>query len=92
MTDALPPFTIDVTPESVCRWLIGRDGRLPDSAPEPGQDVPMSYLFFLRGQPAAVGCVAGVPARCFSPGQPRDHADATFQLWLQMVARPTRCA
>ena len=53
MIDTLPPFSIDVTPESVCRWLIGRDGRLPGSAPEPGQDVPMSYLFFLRGQPAA---------------------------------------
>jgi hydroxyacyl-ACP dehydratase HTD2-like protein with hotdog domain len=53
MTAALPPFSIDVTPESYCRWLVGRDDALPDEIPAPGTDVPLSYLFFLRCQPAA---------------------------------------
>ena len=53
MTDRLPPFAIDVTAESVCRWLVGRDGDLPDTLPAAGDPVPMSYLFFLRSQPAS---------------------------------------
>lgn len=53
MTDALPPFSIDVTPESFSRWLVGRDDALPKTIPEAGSDVPLSYLFFLRSQPAA---------------------------------------
>lgn len=53
MTDSLPPFSIDVTAESYTRWLVGRDDALPQTVPEPGDDVPLSYLFFLRSQPAA---------------------------------------
>lgn len=53
MTAALPPFSIDITPESYCRWLVGRDDALPEKLPETGADVPLSYLFFLRSQPAA---------------------------------------
>lgn len=53
MTTSLPPFEIDVTPESYCRWLVGRDDALPETVPEPGAEVPLSYLFFLRCQPAA---------------------------------------
>ena len=52
MSDRLPPFSIDITPDSVCRWLVGRDGDLPDEMPVHGAPVPMSYLFFLRSQPA----------------------------------------
>lgn len=52
MSDRLPPFSIDITPDSVCRWLVGRDGDLPARMPSPGDPVPMSYLFFLRSQPA----------------------------------------
>ncbi len=50
---ALPRWTIEVTPESVCRWYVGRDGRLPDHIPVHGDEVPLTYLFFLRSQPAA---------------------------------------
>lgn len=53
MTDRLPVFSIDITPESVSRWMFGRDGALPASPPVDGDDVPLSYLFFLRSQPAA---------------------------------------
>ena len=52
MTDRLPPFSIDVSAESVCRWQVGRDGDMPDAMPAAGDSVPMSYLFFLRSQPA----------------------------------------
>lgn len=52
MTPSLPPYTIDITPESMCRWLVGRDDRLPATLPAPGSPVPLSYLFFLRCQPA----------------------------------------
>lgn len=52
MTDRLPAFDIDITPESVNRWTMGRDGAFPPSAPRPGDAVPLSYLFFLRSQPA----------------------------------------
>lgn len=53
MTDRLPEFEIDVTPESVNRWMMGRDGAFPPTTPQPGDPVPLSYLFFLRSQPAA---------------------------------------
>lgn len=53
MTDNLPTFDIDLTAESVSRWLMGRDGAFPATLPESGGDVPLSYLFFLRSQPAA---------------------------------------
>ncbi len=52
MNDRLPEFTIDVTAESVRRWKMGRDGVFPADHPETGEDVPLSYLFFLRCQPA----------------------------------------
>jgi acyl dehydratase len=44
-------FTSTLTPDSVCRWRVGRDGRL---GPPPliGEEVPLSYLVFLRAQPA----------------------------------------
>ncbi len=51
MTDRLSPFSIDVSAESVARWMMGRDDRLPDPLPENGDPVPLSYLFFLRIQP-----------------------------------------
>jgi hydroxyacyl-ACP dehydratase HTD2-like protein with hotdog domain len=52
MSDALPPFTHAVTPESAGRWLAARDGAF---APPPavGAALPLSYLCFLRVQPAA---------------------------------------
>jgi len=53
MTDRLPNFSIDITPDSVSRWMFGRDGVLPNSPPADGDEVPLSYLFFLRSQPAA---------------------------------------
>jgi acyl dehydratase len=53
MTDQLPDFSIHITPESVSRWMVGRDGVLPIHPPKLGDDVPLSYLFFLRSQPAA---------------------------------------
>lgn len=52
MSATLPQFEIEITPEAMCRWLVGRDGALPDRLPRPGDEVPLSYLFFLRGQPA----------------------------------------
>ena len=53
MKQALPPFAIEITPESLCRWLVGRDDALPAKLPAAGAAVPLSYLFFLRCQPAA---------------------------------------
>ena len=53
MTDHLPAFDIDITPESASRWMMGRDGAFPTRVPVTGEDVPLSYLFFLRSQPAA---------------------------------------
>jgi acyl dehydratase len=53
MTDRLPDFSIDITPDSVRRWMFGRDGVLPTFPPVEGDEVPLSYLFFLRSQPAA---------------------------------------
>ena len=53
MTDRLPRFDIAITPESVSRWIMGRDGGFPSRRPKVGDDVPLSYLFFLRSQPAA---------------------------------------
>lgn len=53
MNDALPPYSIELSGESYCRWLVGRDDALPDTVPQTGTDVPLSYLFFLRCQPAA---------------------------------------
>jgi len=53
MTDHLPAFDIDITPESASRWLMGRDGAFPPRVPVTGDAVPLSYLFFLRSQPAA---------------------------------------
>ncbi len=49
----LPDYEIDVTPVSVARWLTARDGALPPNMPAIGNAVPLSYLFFLRVQPAA---------------------------------------
>jgi acyl dehydratase len=47
-----PPveFGIELTPEALVRWRIGRDGHI---APPPaaGDRVPLSYLVFLRAQP-----------------------------------------
>lgn len=53
MTGRLPRFETAITPESVSRWIMGRDGAFPSRRPEPGDEVPLSYLFFLRSQPAA---------------------------------------
>lgn len=53
MTDRLPPFEIDITPDSINRWMLGRDGAFPQPLPHAGDAVPLSYLFFLRSQPAA---------------------------------------
>jgi hydroxyacyl-ACP dehydratase HTD2-like protein with hotdog domain len=56
MADRLPEFDVAVTPDSVARWMIARDGRLPEAQPAPGDAVSLSYLFFLRVQPAV--CVS----------------------------------
>ena len=52
MTGSLPQFEIVATPEAVCRWMIGRDDALPDDMPTAGDEVPLTWLFFLRCQPA----------------------------------------
>lgn len=43
-------FDMRVTRESLANWLIGRDGHLV-SPPQNGDEVPLSYLVFLRLQP-----------------------------------------
>ena len=48
--NALPEFQVCATPESVARWMIGRDARLP-APPREGDSLPLSYLVFLRLQP-----------------------------------------
>lgn len=46
----IPQFSISATPESVARWMIGRDGGVV-APPEEGAPLPLSYLVFLRVQP-----------------------------------------
>jgi hydroxyacyl-ACP dehydratase HTD2-like protein with hotdog domain len=48
--NAIPEFTVHATPESVARWLIGRDARATPP-PQAGAPLPLSYLVFLRVQP-----------------------------------------
>ncbi len=43
-------FTLRITPESLARWHIGRDGRCAKTFPA-GAPVPLPYLVFLRAQP-----------------------------------------
>lgn len=47
---AMPEFTVRTTPESVARWLVGRDGEIA-SPPREGSPLPLSYFVFLRMQP-----------------------------------------
>lgn len=46
----IPEFSLAATPESVARWLVGRDGGIA-AAPKEGAPLPLSYLVFLRVQP-----------------------------------------
>jgi len=47
---AIPEFSVHATPESVARWLIGRDARMT-TPPKEGAPLPLCYLVFLRVQP-----------------------------------------
>ena len=51
MNDVLPPFAHTITPESAARRLAARDGSFA-VPPPPGTALPLSYLCFLRIQPA----------------------------------------
>jgi hydroxyacyl-ACP dehydratase HTD2-like protein with hotdog domain len=48
--NSIPEFSVAATPESVSRWLIGRDGAVA-APPKEGSPLPLSYLVFLRVQP-----------------------------------------
>ncbi len=46
----LPRYAVQAAPESVARWLAGRDGRIAPP-PRSGAPLPLTYLVFLRVQP-----------------------------------------
>lgn len=48
--NTLPRFSVQATPESVARWMIGRDARIVPP-PRDGDPLPLAYLVFLRVQP-----------------------------------------